>query len=77
MPTSLIDYQKIISAGFNLAVKDLIQISDVSVLTAFTAESVTGKSRYQSNSAQSFAFAFGYVLGILHKVAIISAKEKK
>ena len=70
------DYHKIIADGFNTAVNEK-QESTVVALTSLTAESVMAKSKYQSDSAQTFAFSFGYLLGVLSKVAILSAKETK
>jgi len=79
MPSQLIerkaDFAKIITSGFNAAVNEKQAMSIVD-LTSLTAESAIGKSKYPPDSAQSFAFSFGYLLGVLHKVAIILAKEK-
>ena len=79
LPSQLInrkvDFARIITYGFNTAVNEK-QATTIAALTSLTAESVLSLSKYPPDSAQTYAFAFGYVLGVLHKVAILSAKEK-
>ena len=79
LPSPLIErkvgFAKIITDGFNSAANE--KLATIDALTSLTAESVMAKSKYQSDSAQTFAFSFGYLLGVLSKVAILSAKETK
>ena len=71
-----VDFAKIITSGFYTATNEPGSQSIIQ-LTSLTAESVLSKSKYPTDSAQTFAFSFGYLLGVLSKVAILSAKETK
>ena len=79
MPSRLIerkiDYTKIITSGFDTAVNEK-QAMTIAALTSPTAESVLLKSKYSPDSAQTYAFAFGYLLGVISKVAIRITKDE-
>ena len=78
LPTSLIsqkvDYSGVVDAGLATASKEkYLSITDMTSLTPEAIMSIS-QLKYPDDPARSYAFAFGYVLGILHNIAIKLAR---